>query len=175
MLLQHRPSVRAQHPLCPELGFPFASATFQLHGLPLLPPRNSLWCISGLLRIEMPEGLRSAALWPVAEGRRAQFWDLCALGRLAAAACTAPRVYFAWLRLGALQMEALPSALGKRAGMRPAVWLAPVPFGVMRSSSKCMYANREPMLTALQELEWWAKHTDCFAAQLNVPWAYKTP
>lgn len=80
MLLQHRPSVRAQHPLCPELGFPFASATFQLHGLLLLPPRNSLWCISGLLRIEMPEGLRSAALWPVAEGRRAQFWDLCALG-----------------------------------------------------------------------------------------------
>lgn len=80
-------------------------------------------------------------------------------GRLAAAAGTAPPVYFAWLRLGAVQMEALPSALGKRAGMRRAVWLAPGPFGVMRSSSKCMYANREPMLTALQELEWWAKHT----------------
>lgn len=50
-------------------------------------------------------------------------------------------------------------SLGKRAGIRCAVWLAPVPFGMMKSSSKCMYTNREPMLTALQEVEWWAKHT----------------
>lgn len=115
--------------------------------------------------------MQAFGLWQEAEEPISQSCVQC----LAAAAGTAPRVYFAWLRLGAVQMEALPSALGKRAGMRPAVWLAPVPFGVMRSSSKCMYANREPMLTALQELEWWAKHSDCFAAELNVPWAYKTP
>lgn len=105
----------------------------------------------------MPEGLRCPSLCPVAEARRAAV--VTALCSGAAAAGTAPPVYFAWLRLGAVQMEALPSALGKRAGMRRAVWLAPVPLGVMRSSSKCVYANREPMLTALQELEWWAKHT----------------
>lgn len=49
-------------------------------------------------------------------------------------------------------------SLGKRAGIPRAVWLAPVPLGVMKSSSNCVYANREPMLTALQEEEWWAKH-----------------
>lgn len=66
--------------------------------------------------------------------------------------------------------------LGKRAGICRAVWLAPIPFGVMKSSYKCMYTNREPMLTALQEVEWWVKHTpDCFAAELNVPWTCKTP
>ena len=32
------------------------------------------------------------------------------------------------------------------------------------------------MLTALQEVEWWANHTpDCFAAELNVPWSSKSP
>lgn len=161
MLLQHGPRC----PLCAKL-VSYSLCHIPTRALLRLPPRNPLRPICRLLRIQI-HGLSFPSLCQLgACGRKPEEPQsssssaaLCARGSGAVRPrrrcgssclfCLAPT------RSGT---NASKCSLGKRAGIPRAVWLAPGPLGVMMSSCKCMYANREPMLTALQEVEWWAKH-----------------
>lgn len=117
----------------------------------------------------MPEGLRCATLWAVAGAEEPHLSELCAT------ASTAPPAHLAWLGLGAVQMEALPGALGNEqecvcslAGSRP-FWRAQerLQMRVRKHRANVDSFTRAGVVGKA--------HSDCFAAQLSVPWTYKTP
>lgn len=143
------------HSACSALGLrfplPLPCPSFgSVSCLPEAPHHQSSGCWRFRCRV-----LRSPSLQPPAEKQKSP-------GSVGQLGLSARRLLF--IEPGS-RSGRCERSLGKGAGIRGAVWLAPGPPGVTKSSSNCVYANTEPMLTALWELERWAKHAQAALQQ----------